>query len=617
MTTLIIAEIGNNHNGSIERAERLIRAAKAAGAHVAKFQMRSNSSLYRNSPNSIEDLGVEYTRDILSKYELKVDDHKQLKDICDAVGIEYMCTPWDQESLMLLEDMGVKRYKLASADFENNELIKKVIETGKQIILSTGMATRATIEKQSQFINAYTQNYWLLHCNSTYPAPFDDIELNFLKTLKGIHPNIGYSGHERGISVSLAAVALGAEIVERHLTEDRNLEGPDHQASLLPDELMDLCTKITEIERALGPSQICERKLSQGTLLNKEILGKSLVVARTIKSGSILKENDILVRSPGQGISPNRLHEFVGKKLTVTKNCNDFLFESDFTAITTKLKEMPSFPNWGIPVRNHDHTILHEKFNAPVYEFHVSYKDLNRKYNYSKSQFLKHKKIVVHAPELFSDSRLLNLCERDEAELEISRLNLQSVLNFSEKIVLEVGYNSKIQVVANVGGFSVHDFLDTHERQNLYERVHDSLVAVQSENTEVIIQNMAPFPWHFGGQRFQNIFLDPNEIVTFCEKYGYRICLDTAHLSMYCKYFEKNFTQEFSKLLPVTAHIHMSDAKGLNGEGVQTGSGDVPFEHVMNNLPKEISFIVETWQGHKEYGKGFETDLAYLRSVEK
>ena len=216
-----IAEIGNNHNGCMERAKRLVHLVKETGCQIAKFQLRDFSTLYRGDGNSVEDLGVEYTKDLLKKYELPFEAHIELSSFCKSLDIEYMCTPWDLKSVDLLESLNVERYKVASADFDNLPLIERLIQTGKPLIFSTGMATTSEIKERINYLKPRCQNYSLLHCNSTYPAPFEDIELNFIKTLKGLTKNVGYSGHERGIAVSLGAVALGSTIIERHITENK------------------------------------------------------------------------------------------------------------------------------------------------------------------------------------------------------------------------------------------------------------------------------------------------------------------------------------------------------------------------------------------------------------
>ena len=299
---LFIAEIGNNHNGDLQRAKRLIDICSQMGCEVAKFQLRDFNSLYRETPNDIEDLGVEYTKDLLKKYELPASAHFDLARYCEQRGIEYMCTPWDEKSVDLLEEIGVKRYKIASADFDNIPLIERVLMTGKPLILSTGMASYEQICERVEFLNLNRADFTLLHCNSTYPAPFEDIELNFIKTLNKLTKNIGYSGHERGISVSLGAIALGSVVIERHITEDKSLEGPDHEASLLPAEFASLIKLGRELKVSLGETNISKRKLSQGALLNKENLGKSIVARRFLPTGTVLSATDVIIRAPGQGL---------------------------------------------------------------------------------------------------------------------------------------------------------------------------------------------------------------------------------------------------------------------------------------------------------------------------
>lgn len=616
--TLFIAEIGNNHNGDMKRAKRLITKAKDAGCQIAKFQLRNFDTLYRKSKDSVEDLGVEYTKDLLQKYELAEVQHRELFNFCNMSDIEYMCTPWDLKSLEFLETLNVKRYKVASADFDNLELVNALIDTCKPLIFSTGMATSAQIEEMVNYLNKRNAKFTILHCNSTYPAPFSDIELNYIKRLKKLTPSVGYSGHERGIAVSLAAIALGAEVIERHLTEDRNLEGPDHQASLLPDEFRQLIEFSAQIEAALGPDEIIERKLSQGSLLNKENLGKSIVAAQDLSKGTKITEANLAVKSPGQGVSPLKLPFFVGKILQRNVKKNDFIFDADFEEVSgdkprLMLKNI-KHPRWGIPVRPHDILKLHQIFDAKVYEFHVSYSDLVRPFPQEDWSFLRNKWLVVHAPELFEDSKLLDLCATDDLQRHLN--NLQRVCDYTRRLKQFVGTNQRVPIVTNVGGFSTHEFRPEKEKGDLYERVQQSLTNIDEEGCEITIQNMAPFPWHFGGQRYQNIFANPSEIVKFCTENSRRITLDTAHLSMFCAYSGFDFSTALNLLLPITAHIHFSDAKGLNGEGVEIGTGDIDFGQLLHFITSDQSFIVETWQGHKNNGSGFIRDLAYLKRCE-
>ena len=297
----IIAEIGNNHNGSLKRAIEMIDAACDAGVDCVKFQMRNMDSVYRKKSllRQGEDLGTEYVLDLLDRFELTKDEHIEIAKYCNNRGIIYMCTPWDSDSIDILEELEVPAYKVASADLTNLPLIEKLVSTKKPLILSTGMSSSKEIQITTDFLNNKKANFALLHCNSTYPAPLHDINLKWIKKLNKIHDLVGYSGHERGISVSLAAVALGAKIIERHFTFDRNMEGPDHAASLHPKEFKLLVDGIREIEEALGDGKV--RNISQGEMINRENLAKSIIASSNLKKGLVIESKHLKIRSPGQG----------------------------------------------------------------------------------------------------------------------------------------------------------------------------------------------------------------------------------------------------------------------------------------------------------------------------
>ena len=214
----------------------------------------------------------------------------------------------------------MEAYKVASADLTNFPLLDHLSKTKKPLILSTGMSTSLEVEKTVDFLNRRKAEFALLHCNSTYPAPFSDINLKWMKSLKKIHPLVGYSGHERGTGISLAAVGLGACIVERHFTLDRTMEGPDHAASLTLDQFSNMVKGIREIELALGQGK--ERLLSQGEMINRENLAKSLMASMDIKAGTLLESKHIKVCSPGQGLSPQFYDELLGK--VIKRNMNGY-----------------------------------------------------------------------------------------------------------------------------------------------------------------------------------------------------------------------------------------------------------------------------------------------------
>lgn len=615
--TFVIAEIGNNHNGSVDRAIQMIDSAVEIGVDCVKFQMRNTEELYRKKSlrKDGEDLGTEYIIDLLQKYDLSTENHKKIFDYCKVKDISYLCTPWDEISLNNLIDFGVDGFKVASADLTNTPLIKKLIETKKPLILSTGMSNDEEIKETSKLLENSDAEFALLHCNSTYPAPFQDINLRYLLELKKIHRFVGYSGHERGISVSLGAVAMGACIIERHFTLDRNMEGPDHSASLTLDEFKQLIEGISELDLAIGQSG--PRKLSQGELINRENLGKSIAAATNIKIGTKLLPKHLIIKSPGQGLSPQRMNELVGKIIKRNIKEEEFFFESDIIGSAFKPKNFKFSRPWGIPVRYHDFKFFREISNPDFFEFHLSYNDMNlNPENYLEPSEMQ--EFVVHAPELFKDSKLMDLTCPDKVYLKESIDETQRVIDITRGLKKFFPRTKKPLIVMNVGGFSMDKPFDKTEVEFYYERLGNSLEKLDHTGVELIPQTMAPFPWHFGGQRYQNLFLNPEEIIKWCNLLNLRICFDISHSALYCNYSKTDIHLFSKQIAPLTAHIHAGDANGVNGEGLQIGKGHINFKKIGEILAEHspnASFIPEIWQGHKNHGEGFWEALHKLEGI--
>lgn len=618
-TVFVIAEIGNNHQGDPATARQLIDVAIEAGADCVKFQLRNREALYRARADGseAEDLGAEYIQDLLNKVELTLPQHRALRDYCRQRGVTYMCTPWDEPSVDALATMDVPAMKIASADLCNPYLIAKAASVGVPLILSTGMSYEHEIERAIAQLRALGIPFGLLHCNSAYPAPEGDIQLPYIARLQQLHPVIGYSGHERGMAITIAAVAMGACIVERHITLDRGLEGPDHLASLEPAEFKNLVDGIRSVEQALhweGPA----RHVSQGELLNRENLAKSVIAKRAIAVGEAFSEDCFRIASPGQGLAPYRLPELMGETAQRPIALGDFLFESDITGFGSAERHY-NFPvKWGIPVRYHDFAEFARRVQPDLFEFHLSYRDLA----VDPASYLhvtECTRLVVHAPELFEDSELLDLASADVAYRQRSIRNLQRVVDATLAMAPFFPRADSLLIVGNVGGFSADAPFPRAHRAELYARFHDACRQIQWGPTELIPQNMAPFPWHFGGQRHQNIFMMPEELEQQARDNDLRLCLDLAHLQMTCNHFKLDFQAALERLLPYTAHLHVSDASGTNGEGVVMGTGDVKWAPAWRAIcaAANVSFIPEVWQGHKDHGAGFWHALDLLQNIQQ
>lgn len=320
MSVYIIAEAGVNHNGSIELAKQMVDKAKEAGADCIKFQTFISKNIVSKSANKAEyqkqqTSSTESQLEMLKKLELSFDDFRELKNYCDLKGIEFLSTAFDFDSIDFLNTLGVKIWKIPSGEITNLPYLVKTAKTQKPIILSTGMST---IEEIEDAISILRHNgcgdIVLLHCTTEYPAPYVDVNLRAMDDLrKRFNLPVGYSDHTKGIEISVAAVALGATVLEKHFTLDRNMEGPDHKASLEPDELRNMVEAIRNVELALGDGK---KRPSESEIKNKAIARKSIIAKMSIKKGETLTEDNITVKRPGSGISPMKWLEVIGKVAT-------------------------------------------------------------------------------------------------------------------------------------------------------------------------------------------------------------------------------------------------------------------------------------------------------------
>lgn len=317
MSVYIIAEAGVNHNGSFELACKLVDAAKAAGADCIKFQTFKSENLVSHSAQKAEyqkdTTGDGSQVDMLKKLELSYDEFLKLKDYCDQAGICFLSTPFDFESIDFLNSIEMPFWKIPSGEITNYPYLVALAKTGKPVVMSTGMCEMKEIEEAIKVLRDNgTKDIKLLHCNTEYPTPFEDVNLNAMETIrKAFGLEVGYSDHTKGIEVPIAAVAMGATVIEKHFTLDRNMEGPDHKASLEPDELAKMVQSIRNIEKALGSG---DKTPSQSEKKNIAVARKSIVAKTAIKRGDELTEANITVKRPGNGISPMRWNEVIGTK---------------------------------------------------------------------------------------------------------------------------------------------------------------------------------------------------------------------------------------------------------------------------------------------------------------
>lgn len=331
MRTVIIAEIGVNHGGDFDTACRLVKAAAEAGADYAKFQTFKAESLVssgaRRADYQVANCGGDETQlQMLRKLEISNDDLLRLKDVCSENGVGFMSSPFDLESVDFLAALDMDYWKIPSGEITNLPYLERIASHGGKVIMSTGMSTIEEVESAVKILTdngIFRKNINLLHCNTQYPTPPEDVNLLAMDSLRDLGcGKVGFSDHTQGIVVPVAAVAMGAEIIEKHFTYDKNAVGPDHKASADPEEFKAMVDGIRIVEKARGLSL---KHVTESERANIEVARKSIVACRHIAKGELLTVDNLTVKRPGTGISPMRWHEVIGLRAVRDFNADDLI----------------------------------------------------------------------------------------------------------------------------------------------------------------------------------------------------------------------------------------------------------------------------------------------------
>ncbi|MGW5238572.1 N-acetylneuraminate synthase family protein [Monashia sp. NPDC004114] len=605
---LVIAEIGNNHNGSVELAKHLVDLAVQAGADAVKFQLRDLDALYRQRGAATlgEDLGAQYTLDLLRRFALPAERLFEVFDHCRAMDIDVLCTPWDEPSVDALAAYGIPALKIASADLTNHSLVTYAAGRGLPLILSTGMSREREIVETVGLLRDRAATFALLHCQSTYPAPYKDLNLAYLSRLAEIGQcPVGYSGHERGWHVPVAAVAQGALIIEKHFTVDRTMEGNDHTVSLVPAEFRRMVDEIRDVESAIGTAE--SRGVSTGELMNRVTLAKSLVAARPLAAGVVLAADDVAVKSPGRGLQPNALPALLGRTLRRDLAEGDFFFDGDLREVTPTGRDFAFRRPWGLPVRYHDYASLTEGTNPDFLEFHFSYKDLDLDVDEVFDRKLDCD-FTTHLPDLFAGDFIVDLASHDDAVWERSIAEVQRTIGITRSLTPWFSPKDDPLMVVTMGGFTRTGHVDPAFRAAKYDRIAEALGRLDTSGVRIAAQTLPPYPWLMGGQQFHNLFLDPRDTAEFAAATATMLCLDASHTKLATTFLGQSFSEAVELLAPHTAHLHLVDARGVDGEGVQVGDGEIDwpaFAAQLDRVAPDVPFIPEIWQGHVNNGEGF------------
>ncbi|MBC7288616.1 MAG: N-acetylneuraminate synthase family protein, partial [Armatimonadetes bacterium] len=437
---------------------------------------------------------------------------------------------------------------------------------------------------------------------------FKDINLRVMLRLMEFGVPVGYSGHERGIAVSTCAAALGACIIERHITLDRTMPGPDHAASLEPPGLQKQIRDIRIIEVALGHDR---RSPSRGELLTRVSLGKSLVAARDIMAGEIITWDMLSARSPGTGVSPQRALELIGKPAPRDFKAGERFLEADITGQQpADIVAASPFP-WGASVRFHDAEAIASSLSPDLLEFHLTDMDLDRGVP-EMPQF--RQALSTHCPEYYH-GKLLDICSADEATRQWSVSVVKRAADVARRLAELFPQSPRPLLVVHPGAMSYEDFLaDPAPLAAAFARSVEELSGIS--DLQIVYENLPPFPWYFGGQWYGNYFCSPEDIVSACTELGIYICFDTSHAQLWCNHAQCNLIDFFDAVRAWIRHVHVADASGVDGEGLQIGMGEVDFHQLLPRLVSlGLPLLMEVWLGHHSGGEGFVVAVSRLTEI--
>jgi N-acetylneuraminate synthase len=602
--TYIIAEIGINHKGDMNLARQLIDVAAEAKVDAVKFQKRNLSSLYR--PDVLDDTlkyeqNFQYMIPILKQVELSESEFIDLKKYADDKGLEFLCTPFDIPSADFLSSLNVNAFKIASADLSNLELLAHVADKGQPMIVSTGMSYWNEIEKAVKLLQQKKVAFALMHCRSVYPVWPREVNLRMINRLGQFGCPVGYSGHDIGITIPLVAASMGACLIEKHITLDKKMKGPDHKISLEPHELSRLVRDIRVANQAVGRRNRC---LLRGEILNRELFGKSLMAATDISNDTRVSREMVKVQGPGKGLSPSRIDELIGTVMQRDLQKGHFFLEEDIESLRPEDFTNSFRCRWGLICRFADFEKM-LSFKPKTIEFHLAEKDFQINFAPQNSYT---QQLIIHAPE-YIGNKALDLCSASDEIRSKSIEMVQQTIDLTYDLAPR--FKGIPKVIAHPGAMSLYAKLN---KEPLRIALKQSLDQMNHKGVELLLENLPPYPWYFGGQWKGNYFMAAREIRAFCEETGYNICFDLSHAALYCNAKEEDLCEYIQTLMPYIRHIHFADGYGLDGEGVQIGEGDIDFKHIMSLFADyQGTWVPEIWRGHLNEGRGFIEALIALK----
>lgn len=595
MKRSVIAEIGINHDGDMGKAKRLIQQSRDAGCNGIKFQYRNLKTVYAENANEI---GDEIISTQIKRTHLDAQQILSLRDFARSIGIEAGISFFTTEDLgdfsSLEKDFDF--FKIPSAELLNIPLITELLKTGKHVYISVGMHSEQDIEYVFKTITQYS-NWTPLHCISNYPVADHNTSLGYIKFLqKKWNRAVGYSSHDENWENNLIALSLGASVIERHITEEKNAEGLDHTSSSDFHEFVRICRYAQEIDTILSGD--APKIPNQGELLNKQNLGRSFYALKDAHAGELFTLANFEYRSPQIGFGMSDLDQYLNTKFVMSINKNEVLTHQHFREIQSPVRleslEIARRKFVSIPVRLADYRLIRNTLPIGAYEFHLSYSEVAS--DLLSFSFEATDRFSVHLPDYIDSTTLIDPFSEITRIRDSSRECIIKVIKFSEKLAIETGH--QVPIVASLAGIGMR-------KESFYPQVRELFSEFLSELAPLTLQWLPPYAWYFGGS-IQLTNVNNVDDVAWINKLTIPITLDSSHLLLGQTAFDfdpKRIINEISKNI---IHWHISDSLGLDGEGLPIGAGGPENEALISEIiDKKGLKVIEVWQGHFNNYEGF------------
>ena len=616
--TKLICEIGINHNGKYEIAKKICEELIRIKVWGVKFQYR-NIKNYLNNASKSKEIGREIIDKELKKSYLSPAEIIKLSKNLKKNNINCGISFFSSKDILDFSNFEFDFYKIPSPVNNDIFLIKDLYKTKKQLILSFGARSHNEILKLKKLYKKNLNNLKriaFLHCVSNYPLNPINSNLSYINKLKTIFhgSKIGYSSHEGEIYNSILSLSKKIDFIERHVTIDKDMIGLDHSSSSDLNEIKKLNFYCKNYEKILFSNNL--KTLNQGELINLQNLGKSYVYKKNLKINQRLKKK-YLVETYNNTSNLLTIENLIGKKLHLNVKKNEEIGEYQYNKqVKIEDKHLKFFRtlNISLPIRPKDYENILQKFPLKNFEFHLSFEDVKNIKSFKLNPILKDKEFSVHAPDYIDENNILDIFSENLNTKKKSIKIIEDCVSFCNRLTNFTGKKTNL-----ICSFSIKKQNSTNS--HFYLNLKKFIKKVHLKSKILILpQWLPPYAWYFGGSIKIEVFSNPNDL-KILKKIGMKICMDLSHFILSCNYLEIKPQKYFYKYKILYKHYHISDAKGIDGEGVLMGKGDLTkeffFRKIMINNKNKIPKVLETWRGHLNNFENFKKDLVFIYKYAK